>query len=87
MASGCLRRARGAQHAPNVCSERTAPTLAATQVSPEALRVLATEAMTDIAHLLRPGHLHQLSNILKDPEARAHLSSLKSAAADWARAS
>ena len=25
--------------------------------------------MHDIAHLLRPGHLQQLSNILKDPEA------------------
>ena len=25
--------------------------------------------MTDIAHLLRPGHLQQLANILKDPEA------------------
>ena len=49
--------------------------------------MLATEAMTDIAHLLRPGHLQQLSNILKDPEARAHCSSSKSAAADWARAS
>jgi fumarate hydratase class I len=56
-------------------------------VSPEALRVLATEAMTDIAHLLRPGHLQQLSNILKDPEARAHCSPSKSAAADWACAS
>jgi hypothetical protein len=27
--------------------------------------------MTDIAHLLRPGHLQQLAKILKDPEARA----------------
>lgn len=26
--------------------------------------------MTDIAHLLRPGHLQQLANILKDPEVR-----------------
>ena len=25
--------------------------------------------MRDIAHLLRPGHLQQLSNILDDPEA------------------
>lgn len=25
--------------------------------------------MSDIAHLLRPGHLAQLSKILKDPEA------------------
>jgi hypothetical protein len=39
------------------------------KVEPEAIRLLAQEAMTDIAHLLRPGHLAQLSNILKDPEA------------------
>ena len=39
------------------------------QVEPEALRLLAETAMTDIAHLLRPGHLQQLANILKDPEA------------------
>ena len=38
-------------------------------VEPEALRVLAAEGMKDIAHLLRPGHLQQLANILKDPEA------------------
>lgn len=40
------------------------------RVEPEALRLLAAEAMTDISHLLRPGHLQQLANILKDPEAR-----------------
>ena len=28
--------------------------------------------MTDIAHLLRPGHLQQLANILDDPEASAN---------------
>ena len=28
-----------------------------------------SQAMTDIAHLLRPGHLQQLANILDDPEA------------------
>jgi len=28
--------------------------------------------MTDIAHLLRPGHLQQLANILKDAEASAN---------------
>jgi len=28
--------------------------------------------MIDIAHLLRPGHLQQLSNIFKDPEASAN---------------
>lgn len=39
------------------------------RVDQEALTLLASEAMKDIAHLLRPGHLQQLSNILKDPEA------------------
>jgi fumarate hydratase class I len=38
-------------------------------VEPEALRLLTREAMRDIAHLLRPGHLTQLASILKDPEA------------------
>ncbi len=41
---------------------------AAPQVAPEALTLLADSAMRDVAHLLRPGHLQQLSNILKDPE-------------------
>ncbi len=39
------------------------------KVAPEALTVLAKQAMRDIAHLLRPGHLKQLANILEDPEA------------------
>ena len=39
------------------------------KVAPEALTELATAAMTDIAHLLRPAHLQQLANILDDPEA------------------
>jgi fumarate hydratase class I len=39
------------------------------RVLPEALRVLTREAMRDIAHLLRPGHLAQLRAILDDPEA------------------
>ena len=39
------------------------------RVEPEALTLLTREAMRDIAHLLRPGHLTQLANILKDPEA------------------
>ncbi len=39
------------------------------RVEPEALRVLTREAMRDIAHLLRPGHLAQLRAILDDPEA------------------
>jgi fumarate hydratase class I len=39
------------------------------QVAPEALTLLTREAMRDIAHLLRPGHLAQLRRILDDPEA------------------
>ena len=38
-------------------------------VEPEALTLLTEHAMRDIAHLLRPGHLQQLRNILDDPEA------------------
>ncbi|MCB0969498.1 MAG: fumarate hydratase, partial [Ilumatobacter sp.] len=39
------------------------------KVEPEAIRRLTAEAMHDIAHFLRPGHLQQLRNILDDPEA------------------
>ncbi|MDF3068163.1 MAG: Fumarate hydratase class [Polyangiaceae bacterium] len=39
------------------------------RVDPQALTLLTREAMRDIAHLLRPGHLTQLASILKDPEA------------------
>jgi fumarate hydratase, class I len=39
------------------------------QVEPEVLTLLTKQAMFDIAHLLRPGHLQQLRNILDDPEA------------------
>ena len=39
------------------------------EVAPEALTLLAKQAMHDIAHLLRPGHLSQLKKILEDPEA------------------
>ncbi len=39
------------------------------RVEPEALTLLTREAMRDIAHLLRPGHLAQLARILKDPDA------------------
>ena len=42
------------------------------KVEPEALRLLASTAMVDIAHLLRPGHLQQLANILSDPEATSN---------------
>ncbi len=39
------------------------------KVEPEGLRLLSAQAMTDIAHLLRPAHLAQVAKILKDPEA------------------
>ncbi|MCH2186781.1 fumarate hydratase, partial [Myxococcota bacterium] len=39
------------------------------RVDPEALTVLAREAMRDVSFLLRPGHLAQLAKILEDPEA------------------
>ncbi len=39
------------------------------KVEPEAIRRLTAEAMHDIAHFLRSGHLQQLRNILDDPEA------------------
>jgi len=38
-------------------------------VAPEAMRLLAEAAFTDINHLLRPGHLKQLAAILADAEA------------------
>ena len=38
-------------------------------VDPSAITRLTQEAMHDIAHFLRPGHLQQLRNILEDPEA------------------
>jgi fumarate hydratase, class I len=40
-----------------------------TEVEPQALTLLTSTAMHDIAHLLRPGHLSQLRSILDDPEA------------------
>ena len=42
------------------------------QVDPEVLRLLTVEAIRDISHLLRPGHLAQLRAILDDPEASAN---------------
>ena len=42
------------------------------EVDPGVLTLLAKQAMLDIAHLLRPGHLQQLRNILDDPEASAN---------------
>ncbi len=42
------------------------------QVEPSVLEELAFEAVRDISHLLRPGHLQQLRAILDDPEASAN---------------
>ena len=39
------------------------------KIAPEALRLLAQRAFTDISHLLRSDHLAQLAAILDDPEA------------------
>ncbi|HRW41748.1 MAG TPA: fumarate hydratase, partial [Microthrixaceae bacterium] len=39
------------------------------RVDRQALTLLAAEALRDIAHLFRPGHLAQLAKILDDPEA------------------
>ena len=38
-------------------------------VDASAITRLTAEAMRDIAHFLRPGHLRQLADILRDPEA------------------
>ena len=42
------------------------------RVEPEALTLLTRQAMYDIAHYLRPGHLAQLRAILNDPEASSN---------------
>ncbi|MGZ4704752.1 MAG: fumarate hydratase [Acidimicrobiales bacterium] len=42
------------------------------RVDPEVITLLTRQAMRDIAHLLRPGHLGQLAAILDDPEASAN---------------
>jgi fumarate hydratase, class I len=39
------------------------------EIDPGVLTLLTAEAMRDVAHLLRPGHLAQLRSILDDPEA------------------
>ena len=38
-------------------------------VQPAAITKLTAEAFRDLSHLLRPGHLQQLRNIMDDPEA------------------
>ena len=40
-----------------------------TQVDPEALTLLAKQAVIDLSHLLRASHLNSLKNIIDDPEA------------------
>jgi fumarate hydratase class I len=42
------------------------------KVEPEVLTLITAEAMRDISHLLRPGHLAQLRKIVDDPEASAN---------------
>jgi fumarate hydratase class I len=42
------------------------------RVDPAAITMLTRQAMRDIAHRLRTGHLTQLSSILDDPEASAN---------------
>src|SRR3954467_9732688 len=39
------------------------------KIDPQALTLLAQQGFVDCQHLLRPGHLQQLRNILDDPEA------------------
>jgi fumarate hydratase class I len=42
------------------------------KVAPEALTLLAEEAFKDVEFFLRPSHLKQLQDILKDPESSAN---------------
>jgi fumarate hydratase class I len=41
-------------------------------IAPEAITRLTAEAFRDLSHLLRPGHLKQLRNIMDDPEASSN---------------
>ena len=42
------------------------------KIAPEALTLLAEQAIHDTQHLLRPTHLAQLRKIMEDPEASAN---------------
>jgi len=42
------------------------------RIEPEALSLLTAQAIQDVSHLFRPGHLAQLRTILEDPEASAN---------------
>jgi fumarate hydratase class I len=41
-------------------------------IEPEALSLLAAQAIRDVSHLFRPGHLQQVRDLLDDPEASAN---------------
>ena len=43
------------------------------KVQPQALTMLANQALKDISHLLRPAHLAQVRKILDDPEASSNV--------------
>ncbi|EFC50412.1 fumarate hydratase class I [Naegleria gruberi] len=53
----------------SVKDEKSGETKEILKVEPEALSKITQAAISDIQYLLRPAHLKQLSNILKDPEA------------------
>ena len=42
------------------------------RIDPEALRLIARDAMDDIAHLLRASHLEQLRRVMDDPESSSN---------------
>jgi fumarate hydratase class I len=42
------------------------------RVAPEGLTLLAEQAFTEVAHLLRPAHLKRLARIFEDPESSAN---------------
>ncbi len=42
------------------------------KLEPEALQMLAAQAVRDVSHLFRPAHLAQLAKILDDPDASAN---------------
>ncbi len=53
----------------NYVSEFEAHNQTFLKIEPEALQLLAEEAIKDMSYLLRPGHLQQLRNILDDDHA------------------
>jgi fumarate hydratase class I len=42
------------------------------QVDPKGIELLSYNALLDISHFLRPGHLQQLRKILDDPESSSN---------------